>query len=185
MLFHSVLGLRQVERDIAAALEGAGRRVILPDLYDGARTDDYDEGFRLNEAIGLEAALEARARAAVAEAPDDAVLAGVSFGAFLVGSLWSERPRMPGALLLCGIAPWMEPRRPGLPVSVASRPARSVRRRGVLRRLGDGRRRGRARPAPLRRRRALCSRPQPRRPRRGGGGALPATGARLSRRAVA
>ena len=86
VLFHSVLGLRQAEREIAAALEGDGHRVILPDLYDGARTDDYNEGFRLHDRIG-EDTLVQRARAALAEASEEAVLAGVSFGAFLIGSL--------------------------------------------------------------------------------------------------
>ena len=122
VLFHSILGLRQAEREIAAALEGDGHRVIVPDLYDGARTDDYDEGLRLHDRIGEDTLVE-RARAALAEASEEAVLAGVSFGAFLIGSLWSQRLRMPGALLLSGFAPWMTPRRPGLPVSAhISRP---------------------------------------------------------------
>jgi dienelactone hydrolase len=116
VLFHSVLGLRQAEREITAVLEEDGHRVALPDLYAGTWTDDYDEGFRLQERIGQEALVE-RASAAIADAPEEAVLAGVSYGAFLIGSFWSERPRMPGALLLCGFAPWMTPRRPGLPVS--------------------------------------------------------------------
>jgi dienelactone hydrolase len=116
VLFHSILGLRQAEREIASIFEADGHRVALPDLYGGRTTESYDEGFRLNEEVGQET-IEARARAALAEAPDDAVLAGVSFGAFLIGRLWGERPRMPGALLLAGPAPWMEPRRSGLPVS--------------------------------------------------------------------
>src|SRR6516164_1516112 len=81
VLFHSILGLRQAEQEIAAALEGDGHRVIVPDLYDGARTDDYDEGFRLHDKIGEDTLVE-RARAALAEASEEAVLAGVSFGAF-------------------------------------------------------------------------------------------------------
>ena len=75
VLFHSILGLRQAEREIAAALEGDGHCVIVPDLYDGARTDDYDEGFRLHDKIGEDALVE-RARAALAEASEEAVLAG-------------------------------------------------------------------------------------------------------------
>ena len=111
-----ILGLRPAEREIAAAFEADGHRVALPDLYGGRMADTYDEGFRLNEEIGQES-IAARARAALQRAPEDAVLAGVSFGAFLVGRFWGERPHMPGALLLAGPAPWMEPRRPGLPVS--------------------------------------------------------------------
>lgn len=116
VLLHSILGLRPLERGLAATFAEDGHRVVLPDLYDGATTEDYDEGFRLNAAIG-EAQLADRARAALADAPDGAVLAGVSYGAFLVGQVWSDRPRTPGALLFCGPAPWMTPRRPGLPVS--------------------------------------------------------------------
>ena len=117
VLFHSILGLRPVEREIAAAFEADGHTVAIPGLYDGRRTDSYDEGFRLKEEVGDEA-IQARARAALAAAPEDAVLSGVSFGAFLVGELWGERPHMPGALLFAGGADWMEPRRSSLPVSV-------------------------------------------------------------------
>ena len=117
VLFHSILGLRPAEQEIASALAAEGHTVALPDLYDGRATDDYDAGFRLKEEVG-DAVIEAHARAAVEEAPDDAVLSGVSFGAFLVGRFWGERPQMPGALLFAGAAPWMTPRRPGFPVSV-------------------------------------------------------------------
>jgi dienelactone hydrolase len=116
VLFHSILGSRQAEREIAAVLEGDGHRVIVPDLYHGERAEDYDEGFRIHDRIGQDTLVE-RANAALAEASEEAVLAGVSFGAFLIGSLWSQRLRMPGALLLCGFTPWMTPRRPALPVS--------------------------------------------------------------------
>ena len=117
LLFHSILGQRPAEREIAAALEAEGHSVALPDLFGGRATESYDAGFRLKEEIG-EAEIEARARAAVEKAPEDAVLSGVSFGAFLVGSFWGERPKMPGALLIAGAAPWMAPRRAGFPVQV-------------------------------------------------------------------
>ena len=116
VLLHSILGLRPAERDIAAVLETDGHTVVLPDLYAGQSTDAYDEGFRLSAEIGEEV-IEARARAGIDDAPDNAVLAGVSFGAFLIGRFWDERPKMAGALLLAGCAPWMTPRRP-MPVSV-------------------------------------------------------------------
>lgn len=117
VLFHSILGLRPAEHEIASALVADGHSVALPDLYDGRTTDTYDEGFRLKEEVG-DAAIEAHARAAIDEAPDDAVMSGVSFGAFLVGQFWGERPRMPGALLFAGVGPWMTPHRPAFPVSV-------------------------------------------------------------------
>jgi len=117
VLFHSILGLRPVEGEIAAVFEADGHTVSLPDLYDGQATDDYDAGFALKKEIGNEA-VQARAKAALDAAPADAVLSGVSSGAFLIGDYWGERPQMAGALLFAGIAPWMSPPRPGLPVSV-------------------------------------------------------------------
>ena len=96
VLFHSILGLRTVERDLAATLAGDGHVVTLPDLYAGQSADNYKAGFRLKEATG-EAPIMDRARAALRNAPPDAVLAGISFGAYLVGQFWGERPRMPGA----------------------------------------------------------------------------------------
>jgi len=116
VFFHSILGLREAERRIAAQLQAAGHRVTLPDLFDDRTAGDYEAGFALEAEIGKDAVLE-RARSALAATPGDVVLADVSYGAFLVGSLWADLPRLRGALLLCGFAPWMEPRREGLPVS--------------------------------------------------------------------
>lgn len=115
LLFHSILGLRPVESDLAREWEAAGHRVTLPDLYGGRRTDDYDEGFALYRGIGA-AEVGARAAAAVREAPEEAVLSGVSMGAGLVGDSWGARPRARGALLIAGAAPWSPDLRPGLPV---------------------------------------------------------------------
>jgi dienelactone hydrolase len=115
LLFHSILGLRPVERDLAREWEAAGHDVTLPDLYEGRATDDYDRGFTLFREIGP-AEVSARAAAAVQAAPEDAVLAGVSMGAGLVGNSWGARPRSRGALLIAGAAPWSPDLRPGLPV---------------------------------------------------------------------
>ena len=73
VLFHSILGLRPAERALAAAFEADGHVVMLPDLYEGQKTDQYEEGFRLKETIG-EASIVDRARAALAHALEDAVL---------------------------------------------------------------------------------------------------------------
>ena len=117
LLFHSVLGLRRAEHEIAAEFQADGHTVALPDLYDGRSTQFYPEGFEIKDAIG-DAAIEARAREAVAAAPEDAVLAGVSYGAYLIGPFWGDRPKMRGALLFAGVAPWMTPRRKDMRVSV-------------------------------------------------------------------
>jgi dienelactone hydrolase len=116
VLFHSILGLRPVEREIASVFEADGHSVALPDLFDGQTAEDYDDAFAMKRGVGQEAIM-ARATAAVAEAPDDAVLSGVSFGADLVGEFWDARPKMKGALLYAGCASWMSPRRTDLKVS--------------------------------------------------------------------
>lgn len=116
VLFHSILGLRHAEREIAEAFEREGLSVILPDLFAGRVAKSYEDGFRVKDEIGDALILE-RAEKALEDAPADAVLAGISFGAFLVGRVWNNRPHMPGALLISGVAPWMKPPRCGLPVS--------------------------------------------------------------------
>ena len=115
LLFHSILGLRPIERDLAREWEEWGHRVILPDLYEGRSVEDYDAGFALHDEIG-HAAIAERAGAAIEDAPEDAVLAGVSMGAGLLAYSWGERPASRGALLIAGAAPWGPGLRPGLPV---------------------------------------------------------------------
>lgn len=117
VLFHSILGLRPIEHDIAALFEKHGHGVSLPDLFGGRKTDDYDTAFALRKEVG-DSAIMAAARAAVDSAPDRAVLAGVSFGANLIGEFWEDRPLSAGALVFAGAAPWMTPRRPGFRMSV-------------------------------------------------------------------
>jgi dienelactone hydrolase len=117
VLFHSILGLRDAEAAIAARVRAAGHEVVLPDLYDGRRTDTYDEGFAIHDAIG-DPELLARATAAVGSLPPDAVLAGVSMGGGIAGELWGQRPATRGVLLLHGPAPLPADPRPGTPVSV-------------------------------------------------------------------
>lgn len=116
VLFHSILGLRPVEGEIAAVFEADGHTVSLPDLFGGRAADTYEAGFAQRKEVGTEAIME-RAKAAVDAAPADAVLAGVSFGAALIGEFWGDRPEMKGALLYAGITEWMDPPRPGLKVS--------------------------------------------------------------------
>ena len=116
ILFHSVLGLRQVERDLAARWEKEGHTVTLPDLYGGRSTEDYDEGFAIYEEIGSAGIME-RAEAALEWTPSDVVMAGVSMGAGVAGQISTERPDMAGALVLMGVAPF-EGAREGTPLEV-------------------------------------------------------------------
>lgn len=116
LFFHSVLGLRPIESEIAAVLESDGHQVMLPDLYDGRSVDDYHGGFALKNQIGEEF-INARAADAVDRSPDDVVFSGVSLGAFLIGQFWERRPKSRGAFLIAGGPPWMSPRWEGYPVS--------------------------------------------------------------------
>ncbi len=47
IMFHSMLGLRDLERDAASRLREAGHDVVLPDLYAGAHTDVMEEGYAI------------------------------------------------------------------------------------------------------------------------------------------
>ncbi len=115
VLFHSILGLRPVEQEIAAAFETDGHTVSLPDLFGGQTAETYEDGFTLKDVVGDDL-IQSRARDALDQAPATSVLAGVSFGAFLVGQLAERVPDMKGALLIAGVAPWLKPPKPGLPV---------------------------------------------------------------------
>ena len=62
--------------------------------------------------------LRARARRALQAVPGAAVLAGFSMGAGVIGSVWDQRERAAGVVLLHGIAPVPANARAGLPVQV-------------------------------------------------------------------
>jgi dienelactone hydrolase len=130
VVFHSSYGRRQAEASAAAGLRAAGHDVITPDLYDGQTASSLDAALTLMDAVGWDV-ICARARQALREIPETAVLAGFSMGAGVVGSVWDQRPMAAGVVLLHGIAPIPASARPGLPVQVhvagddpfASRPA--------------------------------------------------------------
>jgi dienelactone hydrolase len=101
-LFHSVYGLRPAVAEAAEMLRAAGHRVVAPDLYGGPVARTIEEGFAISRTVGWPAVL-GRARAAVRDLSDDAVLAGLSMGAGAAGALLAERPRTAGLLLMHGI----------------------------------------------------------------------------------
>ncbi|MEV4065044.1 dienelactone hydrolase family protein [Nonomuraea dietziae] len=116
-LFHSVYGLRSVERVAADRFRAAGHEVVTPDLYAGETATTIDHGFVLVEQIGWEVIVE-RAREAVRTMPADTVLAGVSMGTGVVGDLLADRPDTAGVLFLHAIAELPTTARAGLPVQV-------------------------------------------------------------------
>lgn len=103
LLFHSVLGRRNVEIEAAARLRDEGHQVWAPDLFDGRSAETVPAGCELMAEIGWDT-IRQRARAAIAATPDVAVLAGFSMGAGVVSSLWAERPDVRGILLFHGLA---------------------------------------------------------------------------------
>jgi dienelactone hydrolase len=115
LLFHSVLGLRDGEAALAARFRAAGHEVVLPDLYGGQRSNDYDRGFAIRDRVGW-GTMIARAQAAAAPLPPETVLAGVSLGAQVAGEVWAGRPEAAGVLLLHGPCEIPPDARPGLPV---------------------------------------------------------------------
>jgi dienelactone hydrolase len=102
-LFHSMFGLRPVERGVADRLRAAGHVVVAPDLFAGAVADRavprWEDGFALMEDVGWETIVK-RARAAVRDLPPETVLCGLSMGVGVIGSLWPERLEAAGAILL-------------------------------------------------------------------------------------
>ncbi|MGK5678973.1 dienelactone hydrolase family protein [Actinoplanes sp. URMC 104] len=112
-LFHSVYGLRPAVLRAADRLRAAGHTVAAPDLYRLPATDSLEEGFALAGKVGFPPML-ARARAALRELPDSAVLAGFSMGTSLVEALLPERPRAAGVVLIAGASEEFGWVRPGL-----------------------------------------------------------------------
>lgn len=116
-LFHSVLGLRQVEHAAAERLRAAGHTVVVPDLYDGVRRESVEAGFEVRRAIGWKTICD-RARAALSALPETTVLAGHSMGAAVAGEMWAQRPSASAIVLLHALADIAPNARAGTPVCV-------------------------------------------------------------------
>ncbi|MER5892542.1 dienelactone hydrolase family protein [Streptomyces sp. NPDC001876] len=116
-LLHSVLGLRPAELLAAERLRRAGHEVVTPDLFMGEIASTLDEGFRLVDRIGWATVLT-RARQALRDMPEEAVLAGVSMGTGVVADLLPERPATGAVLFLHAVADLPQSARPGLRVQV-------------------------------------------------------------------
>jgi dienelactone hydrolase len=117
VLFHSSFGLRQAEADAAGRLRAAGHHVLTPDLFGGQTVASHEAARGLMDSIGWAVICE-RARRSLSAVPAGAVLAGVSMGVGIIGSVWDERPDAAGVLLLHGITPVPAGARPGLPIQV-------------------------------------------------------------------
>jgi dienelactone hydrolase len=115
VLFHSVYGLRSVEKRAADRLRAAGHEVVTPDLYAGQVATTLADGYALKDRVGW-TTIERRAHDAVRDLPGDTVLVGFSMGAGVVHELLPHRFDTAGVLLLHGLAEIPATARAGLPV---------------------------------------------------------------------
>lgn len=108
LLFHSVLGIRQGERDAAARLRAAGHDVVLPDLLDGKVFDTYDPAMAHADELGE--ALYEKGVAAAAGLPDGFIVAGFSLGSGVATRVATVRS-VSGVLQFSGvnIVEWFGP----------------------------------------------------------------------------
>jgi dienelactone hydrolase len=97
VLFHHVQGLTDGVLAFAEELRAGGHTVHTPDLFDGERPPDLEQGVAFAQSLGDE--LDQRADRAVTDLPADAVFAGFSMGAAAAQRLAQTRPGARGALL--------------------------------------------------------------------------------------
>jgi dienelactone hydrolase len=119
-MFHSMFGLRNVERTAAERLRAAGHHVVTPDLFAGAvagqgRRPTLEDGFAVMERIGWDTIMQ-RAHLAITNLPPATVLCGCSMGVGVVGSLWPERLDTASIVLFHATAAMPDDVRHGTPV---------------------------------------------------------------------
>jgi dienelactone hydrolase len=117
ILFHTAMGLRDLERGVAERFRAAGHEVHTPDLYDGKIASSLAEGRVLMETFGADALAE-RALQACASLPANTAIAGLSMGANLACQVWAKKSQASGVLLLHGLGEIPKWVRSGIPVQV-------------------------------------------------------------------
>jgi dienelactone hydrolase len=103
VLFHSALGLRDVEQMAAERIRSAGHHVVTPDLYAGKTASSVDQGLEFMAEVGWQT-ICGRAREALASIPDTAVMIGLSMGAGVISEVWPERDASQGVVVLHALA---------------------------------------------------------------------------------
>ncbi len=104
VLFHHVMGRTDGMVALGEQLERAGRRVHVPDLFEGQHFESIEEGVAHVDSIGIPVVLE-RASAFVQDLPANLVFAGVSLGVLPAQSLAQNRTGAVGVVLLEGCVP--------------------------------------------------------------------------------
>lgn len=97
VLFHHVLGLTPGVRALADTISATGHTVTTPDLFDGRTFAALSDGLAHVSEIGDETLLQ-RAEQAADAITDDAVFAGLSFGALPAQHLLQTREAAGGLL---------------------------------------------------------------------------------------
>jgi len=102
LLLHPWWGITPAVHGWADTLAGAGRRVVIPDLYDGRTADTVEEAEALADALDREAAAGLIGRCADALAAEERPWAamGFSLGAFLACPLAGRGAAGPQELVL-------------------------------------------------------------------------------------
>ncbi len=101
VLFHSVLGVRQGERDAAERLRADGHAVLLPDLFQGRVFDAYEPAIAWSDSVGIEQLFQ-RGLAAVTDLEDGFVVGGFSQGSSIACYVATRR-KVSGVLQLSGL----------------------------------------------------------------------------------
>ena len=104
ILFHHAQGLTDGVRAFADTLRAAGHVVHVPDLYEGNRFAELDDGIAYARETGFATIIE-RGRAAAGGLPEDVVYAGISLGVLPAQMLAQTRPGARGAVFLHSCIP--------------------------------------------------------------------------------
>lgn len=107
VLYHSVLGIRQGEKNMADLMRRLGFEVEVPDLYGGKVFDNYEEALKLFEEMGVEGLVE-QAQKALAGTEGPVIFTGFSNGGALAEVMTLQSPRSVGCLLFHAALPIQE-----------------------------------------------------------------------------
>lgn len=107
VVYHSVLGIRQGEENMAERMRKLGFEVSILDLYDGKVFETYDKALILFEAIGIPGLIE-QALKALEGTNGPIIFAGFSNGGALAEVMTIEYPHTVGCLLFHAALPIQE-----------------------------------------------------------------------------
>ena len=110
LLFHSALGLRAGETELAGALRSAGHEVTLVDQFDGRTFDTYDAAMAHSDELGMPAMM-ASALEAAKGVSGPFVTAGFSNGAGMAQWVAANHPDQVRGVVMAGGAldmKWLE-----------------------------------------------------------------------------